>query len=47
MLVSQIPIHEIDELLFGNEWGGLPSKDLFALLQVHHDTEDSESDASS
>mmetsp|Transcript_24839 Transcript_24839/g.42049 ORF Transcript_24839/g.42049 Transcript_24839/m.42049 type:complete len:308 (-) Transcript_24839:38-961(-) len=44
-LVSQLDVSDIDEYLFGNEWGGLPAKELFQILIVN--TDDSDDDADS
>jgi hypothetical protein len=44
MLVTQIPIENIDEFLFGDEWGGLPAKELFTIVQITHEEEDVDND---
>jgi hypothetical protein len=43
-LVSQLAVRDIDEYLFGREWGGLPGKELFQVLVVNTDDEDSDAD---
>jgi hypothetical protein len=44
-LVSQLAVSDLDEYLFGSEWGGLPSKDLFQILIVNTEDEDGEKEA--
>ena len=43
-LVSQLALEDIDEYLFGKEWGGLPAKDLFQILVVNTDDDDDDDD---
>jgi hypothetical protein len=41
LLVSQLPLRDADEYLFGEHWGGLPlPKGLFKLVSVTYDEED-------
>ena len=43
-LVSQMSVEDIDEYLFGSEWGGLPCKEQFQILVVNTDDADDDSD---
>jgi hypothetical protein len=39
-----LALEDIDEYLFGKEWGGLPAKDLFQILVVNTDDDDDDDD---
>lgn len=42
LLASQIPVENVDEYLFGSEWGGLPDKKYFQIICVRHVDEDAD-----
>ena len=45
-LVSQLAAGDLDEYLFGSEWGGLPAKELFQVLVVNTEDDDEEDEDS-
>lgn len=40
--MTQLPLENIDEFLFGDEWGGLPLRNHFVLIQITHEDDDDE-----